>query len=65
MQAKGGALQRINGKMGLPELKLDILTSNDPVLLKSKVDVHRIGKPLPKVAQQAETKRNSGFCTRA
>lgn len=65
MQAKGGALLRINGKMGLPEHRLDILTSNDPILLKSKVNVHRISKTLPKVAQQAEMKRNSGFCTRA
>lgn len=65
MQAKGGALLRKNGKMELPEHRLDILTSNDPILLKSKVDVHRISKTLPKVVQQAEMKRNSVFCTSA
>lgn len=57
---QGGALQRINGKMGLPEHRLDIMTSNDPILLKSKVDVHRIGKTLPKVAQKQRRKGTQG-----
>lgn len=35
----------------------------DPILLTSKVGMHRISKTLPKVAQKAETKRNAVFCT--
>lgn len=54
-----------DGKMGLPEHRLDIPTPREPILLSSKGDESRISKPLPKAAQQAEKKRNSVFGTRA
>lgn len=63
--SKGRSFAKKKWKDGVTEHRLDILTSNDPILLKSKVDVHRISKTLPKVVQQAEMKRNSVFCTSA
>lgn len=54
-----------DGKMGLPEHRLDILTPNDPILLTGKGDESRIGKTLPQSCTASKKKRNPMFCKRA
>lgn len=54
-----------DGKMGLPEHRLDILTPNDPILLTGKGDESRIGKTLPQSRTASKKKRNPTFCKRA
>lgn len=48
---KGKSFAEKDGKMGLPDHRLDILTPSEPILLTGKGDEPRIGKTLPKAAQ--------------